>query len=557
MPRPHLSTHQPCLQRHRPLRRLTPRAVRRLVPPLVAAVLAVGLLPGAPSAAGRPAKRPDLVVASLGLTPVVVAPRGVITLRHRVRNRGPRPATASTTQFYLSTDGVVGPGDRRLASASVAGVRARGSLAPGAVRAVVPATRPGAYRVLACADDRRRVKESNERNNCTVAATRLTVRAPQPPPPDEEDLDLQQFADVFRWPDDERQTLQQVQVFCQAVQPARTLTLAQAVAGARASLARRAEAGALALLDSSGQASTAAKAQDLAGVAISQGSPGLALAALLKAHDLAPGSAAHLINAAAVATTIGLPNEALAFLDASATRTLKPAPMGVDQRTVADVVRANALVLTGRATQARPLYVAARQAEPLLSEADTGLATVEACAGEDAKAMRWLRRSRQRSQEPQDLDRDPVRPAPALDASQGRASGLRPLPTADSPAQLVRLKPLYDEIADGFVAEIDAHNAEDDELSARIRVADQSPDACRGATPQRDPGDGLPRDVRARRRGFGGHLPRPAPRRDRRRGGLLRGGDGRGHLDLLRADRPGESRPAPAPIPSLRASTSR
>ena len=451
-------------------------AVRRLLPPLVVAALAASLLAPAAGSAARPKKRPDLVVAGVAATPAVVAPGGAVTLTHQVRNRGPRSASASQTRFYLSADAAAGPGDIRLGGdAAVAKVRPRASVTPRPVRAVVPsATRPGAYWVLACADALRRVREKNERNNCTVAARRLTVRAPQPPPPDEEDLDLQQYADAFRWPDDERQTLQQVQVFCQAVQPARTLTLTQAVASARASLAQRADAGALALLDSSGQASTAAKAQDLAAVAISQGSPGLALAALLKAHDLAPGSAAHLLNAAAVAATVGLPNEALSLLDAAAGLPLKQAPMGVDQRTTADVVRANALVLTGRATQARPLYLAARRAEPLLSEADTGLATIEACAGEDAKAMRWLRRSRQRSQEPQDLERDPVRPAPALDASRGRATGLRPLPTADSPAQLVRLKPLYDEIADGFVAEIDAHNAEDDELSARIRVADQS-----------------------------------------------------------------------------------
>ena len=43
------------------------------------------------------------------------------------------------------------------------------------------------------------------------------------------------------------------------------------------------------------------------------------------------------------------------------------------------------------------MFQAAKAAEPLLSEADAGLATIEACKGNDLPAARYVRKSRQRA----------------------------------------------------------------------------------------------------------------------------------------------------------------
>lgn len=157
------------------------------------------------------------------------------------------------------------------------------------------------------------------------------------------------------------------------------MTLSAALGGARSFLTTTAGADALSRLESSGQASTPGKAEALAAAAVTHGSPGLAFAALLKAHGLEPRNANHLVNAAAMATSVGLPNEALAMLDAAQTLDLRRPAMGISQRAISMTVRGQALTMTGRRVGSPCLLPRGPRRSPPLSEADTGLATIEAC----------------------------------------------------------------------------------------------------------------------------------------------------------------------------------
>ena len=128
------------------------------------AILAVA----APQA--QAAKRPDLRVRSATVTPLATAPGGVVRVGYVVQNAGKRGAAKSRLSVLLSEDRRQGK-DVRLASRAVPQL-ARAKRWHNAVRARVPALAlPGPRFVLVCADGRKKVAESVERNNCIVAGT--------------------------------------------------------------------------------------------------------------------------------------------------------------------------------------------------------------------------------------------------------------------------------------------------------------------------------------------------------------------------------------------------
>ena len=142
------------------------------------AALALSVAPAAEAA------RPDLRVASLSRPAGPVASGAVVQARVRVVNRGARGARRSRTYLLLSRDGRAGAGDVRLARA-----RTR-RLAPGRrvrlrPRLALPAGAAGTYRLIACADGAKRVREARERNNCRAARGVLAIQAHAPgtPPP--------------------------------------------------------------------------------------------------------------------------------------------------------------------------------------------------------------------------------------------------------------------------------------------------------------------------------------------------------------------------------------
>lgn len=128
------------------------------------------------------ARRPDLVVSALSSAAEVTAGT-TLRVRLTTKNRGRSRAAASITKVYLSADRRVG---RDVAVGTIRVPR----LKPGRKHIArldlrVPARAAARnYRLLACADARRRVRESREGNNCRLATRAVQVTAADDGVPD-------------------------------------------------------------------------------------------------------------------------------------------------------------------------------------------------------------------------------------------------------------------------------------------------------------------------------------------------------------------------------------
>ena len=149
----------------------------------VAAAIAAATLQAAPAAAARPG--PDLVVKAVsapasGLSAGQSGVKATVT----VRNAGNRRARGTALALHLSRDAKLGGGDLRLSGRrAVKAIRPGRSLKLVARFAVPGSAAPGAWRLLACADGARKLRERSERNNCRASRS-LTVRgAPAAGPP--------------------------------------------------------------------------------------------------------------------------------------------------------------------------------------------------------------------------------------------------------------------------------------------------------------------------------------------------------------------------------------
>jgi hypothetical protein len=140
--------------------------------------IAATLLIAAPASA---ASRPDLKVTSVSVGAGTVTPGQGVKLGDGTKNAGRVTAKASTTSYYLSSDNRKSASDFLVGSRKLKKLRARKS-SSGAATATIPRSIvPGDWFVIACADATRRVRESNERNNCR-AGSQLTVTGAQPTP---------------------------------------------------------------------------------------------------------------------------------------------------------------------------------------------------------------------------------------------------------------------------------------------------------------------------------------------------------------------------------------
>ena len=132
------------------------------------------LLPG--TAAAGPG--PDLVVTYLSGPPRSLVTGADFNLVDVVRNPGRRAAPASTRVLFLSFDRRAGRGDYRLPAKRAVRSLGIGRSARGSQVVEVPAGVPsGTYWLLACADGLRRVRETNEGNNCRASAWRVELTA--------------------------------------------------------------------------------------------------------------------------------------------------------------------------------------------------------------------------------------------------------------------------------------------------------------------------------------------------------------------------------------------
>jgi len=438
-------------------------------------LLALPLLALGPAAAGAvAAPRPDLVTAAVADPPRSVPAGGSFKLRDTARNRGTARAGASTTRFHLTADVKRSLKDRRTSGADprssdgdvlLGGAREVGKLRPGARSAArratvltVPAsTRPGVYTVLACADDRGVVREAAEAPNCRATKRRVTVTAAA-------EGAVTAMSDATEVPDEAtvRDALgRYASSFCPTTPAAvRPMTTRAAVASLRATLTRVAGADAMRAFAASPEHRDASRAQRASLGALAAGLPGASLAALLRAHELQPGRAAHLRNAAAVAASLGQGSEALALLDGAARLDDRPlAGMGVNGRDAARATRGQALGMLGRWAQAAPHFQAAADREPLLAEAAAGVAATTACTAGPEKALVAARRSAAR--------RTPV---PPLDVSRGVEHPLRKLALPFSPEQAAPARDVYRAETQELLAELRRLNDRRTQHEANLRA---------------------------------------------------------------------------------------
>jgi aqualysin 1 len=124
-------------------------------------------------------QEPDLLVTSISSPPASSAVGATFSITDTTQNASAVAATASTTRYYLSADGVKSADDAQITSSRYVGSLAAGATSTGSRTITVPAsTADGAYRVLACADDTMSVDESDESNNCAASMGSVVVGAP-------------------------------------------------------------------------------------------------------------------------------------------------------------------------------------------------------------------------------------------------------------------------------------------------------------------------------------------------------------------------------------------
>jgi subtilase family serine protease len=126
------------------------------------------------TAAFAAAARPDLGMLKVTTASELTA-GGEMTVKDKVGNAGRAAARPSSVGYYLSTD------ERRSADDILLGHRSVGRLAAGKAKAGSATLKVpnalGLFRVIACADDKRRVRESSERNNCRATARDVHIAA--------------------------------------------------------------------------------------------------------------------------------------------------------------------------------------------------------------------------------------------------------------------------------------------------------------------------------------------------------------------------------------------
>jgi subtilase family serine protease len=124
----------------------------------------------------------NLVETAMATNPSapLLAPGSTFSVTDTVQNTGMAPTSSSTTRYYLSPDATKSADDTLLS-----GTHSVPSLDPGAshtatVTVTIPvATSPNSYFLIACADDKSAVIESNEGDNCIVTpGATVTVARP-------------------------------------------------------------------------------------------------------------------------------------------------------------------------------------------------------------------------------------------------------------------------------------------------------------------------------------------------------------------------------------------
>jgi hypothetical protein len=108
----------------------------------------------------------------------VQPPGTTIVLADAVENAGAATSRPSTTRYYLSLDPVKNAGDTLMRGTRSVPALAVGAVHSGTVKVTIPTSTPAAtYFLLACADDRDVVEETDD-DNCLAAPGTVTVALP-------------------------------------------------------------------------------------------------------------------------------------------------------------------------------------------------------------------------------------------------------------------------------------------------------------------------------------------------------------------------------------------
>jgi subtilisin family serine protease len=130
------------------------------------------------SIVGVAAPLPDLQVTSISGVPATAAPGDSFIVLAPVQNSGNATAGTSTLRFYLSTDSARSPGDVRLPGKQIIEPLDPGATSASVFTLKIPkSTLLGLFHVVACADDRLNVAESDE-YNCLATATPMLIGRP-------------------------------------------------------------------------------------------------------------------------------------------------------------------------------------------------------------------------------------------------------------------------------------------------------------------------------------------------------------------------------------------
>ena len=124
------------------------------------------------------AQLPDLVETAVANPPANAQLGSTLGTSETVQNQGSAVAVPSITRYYLSLNITKDSGDILLSGGRGVPELSFGNASAGVSSATVPFTpSPGAYYLLACADDLQTVSESNETNNCSASATQMVLQS--------------------------------------------------------------------------------------------------------------------------------------------------------------------------------------------------------------------------------------------------------------------------------------------------------------------------------------------------------------------------------------------
>ena len=121
----------------------------------------------------------DLSVSALS-APSRAAVGSAIVVTDTTTNPGAVGAVASVTAFYLSANSTLDATDVRLAPARAVGPLAAGAASAGAANVIIPEIAPGAWFLIANADDDGLVDEMAESNNARIVSIHIVPTSTRP-----------------------------------------------------------------------------------------------------------------------------------------------------------------------------------------------------------------------------------------------------------------------------------------------------------------------------------------------------------------------------------------